>query len=500
MGVTEVSCKGNLELVNPCLGKTNITFTELPDLPPANDPMEFVWAVVNSVSNLFAVVLVGGILAVVVPLVGLLVLTCRCVCGLCGGGSEPETKDDLGKRNTWGCLFTVLYMPLMHALYVPDETLPISTRARGVSPVRARVLLVCTIFCVNHLPSAISSLQDHAKFLAEKAPGILWQPLNDTGVLVNTNSDEFQTAVSSRLEACAVDVGVAVDQALTNSPLLKFVSTTAQYLQAADPLATKLVDAVEQLRANMSDLWRQHIHNASIELQQAETRCPGCVPAKHKQQVDGFKAALNQVSTSVDQLKTLRDKMKSANLQQYVDKISQGSLIKIMIQAKAMDLKNAIGNFLDVGRKLFNLTANSFISATSVRLQQLKTYENIEFSDTVKDIQSKYSLGTIGIVVGMAIVCALYTIANQCSCANQRTGLCSLRSGSWFLSGAVFFFLLAFSVSIVASSFGVVVGIGIERVLCHPLEQPTAPECRHMLAFVQKALFPVRYVTWLVGT
>ncbi|XP_049524295.1 uncharacterized protein LOC119454298 [Dermacentor silvarum] len=133
-----------------CLGKTNITFTgtsrqalnyesletfgirnfiawmqkhfaalvmaepSIPkDLPPANDPMEFVWAVVNSMSNLFAVVLVGGILAVVVPLVGLLVLTCRCVCGLCGGGSEPETKDDLGKRNTWGCLFTVLYMPLM---------------------------------------------------------------------------------------------------------------------------------------------------------------------------------------------------------------------------------------------------------------------------------------------------------------------------------------------------------------------------------------------------
>ncbi|XP_054925684.1 uncharacterized protein [Dermacentor andersoni] len=349
---------------------------------------------------MFALVLVGAILAVLVPVMGLLVLMCRCVCGLCGGGSEQETKDDLGKRNTWGCVFTILYMLLMF-------------------------LLVGAIFCVNHLPAAISSLQDHAKFLADNAPQILWKPVNDTDVLVNTNSDEFQTAVSARLKACAIDVGVAMDQGLTSSPLLKIVNTTAQYLQAVEPLATKLVDAVEQLKGNMSDLWQQYMHNASTELAQAETRCPGCVPAQHKKQVDDFNDALNVVSASVDQLKTLKQTIENANLQQYADKVGQGSAIKVMLQEKA--------------------------------------------------------------------------VANQCGCANQRTGLCSLRSGSWLLSGAVLFFLLTFSLSIVASSVGVMVGIGIERVLCHPLEQPTAPECRHMLTFVHKALFPVRHVTCLKG-
>ncbi|XP_075559835.1 uncharacterized protein LOC142591393 [Dermacentor variabilis] len=283
-----------------------------------------------------------------------------------------------------------------------------------------------------------------------------------------------------------------MDQGLTSSPLLKFVNNTAQYLQAVEPLATKLLDAAEQLKGNMSDLWQQYMHNASTELAQAETRCPGCVPAQHKKQVDDFNDALNVVSASVDQLKTLKQTIKNASLQQYADKIGQGSAIKVMLQEKAEELTKAIDDFLDVGRELFNSTAAIFESSTSALLQQLRTYEKIDFPEPLKDIQSNYSLGTIGIVVAMGVVCLLYTIANQCSCANQRTGLCSLRSGSWLLSGAVLFFLLTFSVSIVASSFGVMVGIGIERVLCHPLEQPTAPECRNMLAFVHKALFPAQ--------
>ncbi|XP_070379783.1 uncharacterized protein [Dermacentor albipictus] len=487
-----------------CLGKTNITFTKtsilsvqfesiesfgirnlivwmqkhfaalvmpepsIPaDLPPANDTVPFVLSLVTATNGLFAVVLVGAILAVLVPVMGLLVLMCRCVCGLCGGGSEQESKDDLGKRNTWGCMFTVLYMPLM-------------------------LLLISAIFCVNHLPAAISSLQDHAKFVADNAPRILWKPLNDTDVLVNTNSDEFQTAISARLKACAIDVGVAMDQGLTSSPLLKFVNTTAQYLQAVEPLAAKLVDAVEQLKGNMSDLWQPYIHNASTELAQAETRCPGCVPAQHKKQVDDFNDALNVVSASVDQLKTLKQTIKNANLQQYAGKVGQGSAMKVMLQEKAVELTKAIGDFLDVGRELFNSTAEIFVSRTSALLQQLRTYEKIEFPAPLKDVQSSYSLGTIAIVVVMGVVCLLYTIANQCGCGNQRTGLCSLRSGSWLLSGAVLFFLLTFSLSIMASSVGVIMGIGIERVLCHPLEKPTAPECRHMLVFVHKALFPAQ--------
>ncbi|XP_070379785.1 uncharacterized protein [Dermacentor albipictus] len=405
-----------------CLGKTNITFTKtsilsvqfesiesfgirnlivwmqkhfaalvmpepsIPaDLPPANDTVPFVLSLVTATNGLFAVVLVGAILAVLVPVMGLLVLMCRCVCGLCGGGSEQESKDDLGKRNTWGCMFTVLYMPLM-------------------------LLLISAIFCVNHLPAAISSLQDHAKFVADNAPRILWKPLNDTDVLVNTNSDEFQTAISARLKACAIDVGVAMDQGLTSSPLLKFVNTTAQYLQAVEPLAAKLVDAVEQLKGNMSDLWQPYIHNASTELAQAETRCPGCVPAQHKKQVDDFNDALNVVSASVDQLKTLKQTIKNANLQQYAGKVGQGSAMKVMLQEKAVELTKAIGDFLDVGRELFNSTAEIFVSRTSALLQQLRTYEKIEFPAPLKDVQSSYSLGTIAIVVVMGVVCLLYTI------------------------------------------------------------------------------------------
>ncbi|KAH8036435.1 hypothetical protein HPB51_000537 [Rhipicephalus microplus] len=81
-------------------------------------------------------------------------------------------------------------------------------------------------------------------------------------------------------------------------------------------------------------------------------------------------------------------------------------------------------------------------------------------------------------------------LANQCSCSSSRTGLFSLHTGGWLLSGAVLFFLLTFTVPMLVSSASMVLGIAIERFVCHPLESPTAPECRHLLAFAHDTLIP----------
>ncbi|KAL3200512.1 hypothetical protein MRX96_013164 [Rhipicephalus microplus] len=355
---------------------------------------------------------------------------------------------------------------------------------------RTRMLLVSAIVSYNHASAIISSMQGQVKFLEEYAPEILWQPVVETSVLVNTNSEEFEKAVNSRLDDCATDMGDVVERALTTSPLLQFIKVAAQCLDMAEPIAVRLVDAVEQLKGNMSDLWSPHIHTASAQLEQAETRCPGCISADHKKRMDAFNDELTTVSASVDPLKTLRDKLKNANLKQYADKINQGPAVKMMLKGKVAELKKSLADFLDVGRELFNSTAEKYASSMNVTLDYLNSFTNETMSDHVKSFLPTYTQTVLVVLAIMGVVCGLYTIANQCSCSSSRTGLFSLHTGGWMLSGAVLFFLLTFTVPMLVSSASMVLGIAIERFVCHPLESPTAPECRHVLAFAHDTLIP----------
>ncbi|KAL1416707.1 hypothetical protein MTO96_027604 [Rhipicephalus appendiculatus] len=208
-------------------------------LLPLNDTYTAVETLLTVTTGTTLLVLLSCMLAALVPGMGLLVLCCRCACHLCGGGSGPETKEDIGRRNTCGCCFSICNMPLM-------------------------MLLVFAIACYNHAYATVSSIQDEVTFLDKNAPNIFWQPVVDTSVLVNTNSDEFKLAVNARIDG----------------------------LDLAEPIAGRLIDAMEQLKGNMSDLWDPYIKTASAQLEQVETHCHGCVPEEHKERMDAFDGVL----------------------------------------------------------------------------------------------------------------------------------------------------------------------------------------------------------------
>ncbi|KAK8766081.1 hypothetical protein V5799_007139 [Amblyomma americanum] len=82
-------------------------------LPPLDKVGDVAHSIVTAAASIFALVVLGGFLAAVVPITGLAVLCCRCVCGLCGGRSgDGEKKADASMRNTCGCVFSTVTLPL----------------------------------------------------------------------------------------------------------------------------------------------------------------------------------------------------------------------------------------------------------------------------------------------------------------------------------------------------------------------------------------------------
>ncbi|XP_077490986.1 uncharacterized protein LOC144101723 [Amblyomma americanum] len=260
-------------------------------LPPLDKVGDVAHSIVTAAASIFALVVLGGFLAAVVPITGLAVLCCRCVCGLCGGRSgDGEKKADASMRNTCGCVFSTVTLPLT-------------------------LFLVCAIACFNHVPAMLSSFKAQAKFLEEHAPGILRKPLD---------------CISS----CANELGVSVDEVITNSPLAKFVDAAGKHLQAAEPAVSELTNAAEELDGEMGTLWALYIQNAAKELGDAESQCPGCVPPEHKTKMDSFDAAHLVVSGNVSPLQALADKLKNANFQQDIDQVRKGSGVKATVQGK----------------------------------------------------------------------------------------------------------------------------------------------------------------------
>ncbi|KAK8776372.1 hypothetical protein V5799_030280, partial [Amblyomma americanum] len=169
--------------------------------------------------------------------------------------------------------------------------------------------------------------------------------------------------------------------------------------------------------------------------------------------------------------------------------VRKGSGVKATVQGKMDEVKKSIAAFLGVAKDLHVTYAPGLTEGVNATIAKLRLLDS-DPPDDVAELLPMYTAGIISAVVVMAVVTVAYVIGNNCSCCGNRTGLCSLRTGSWVLSTGVLFYLVTFSVPMLASSVSMALSIAIERYVCHPVENPASPQSREVVAFAYGLLFP----------
>ncbi|XP_070389085.1 uncharacterized protein [Dermacentor albipictus] len=395
-------------------------------------------------------------LALVFPLFGLSLLTCRFCCGACGGRTDVfEKKYD----SFWRCV----------CFFSLGTCCAFMTFACG-----------CAIIANMYTHAGISSLPSYPKRVIQDVETGYLKTQHEIDTLFLTDYAIFEAEMKDRLQNCAKIIGEDIEGILAVNPVLlakKLVNhivnmtteaqvmklSSDQYLAATSAVATQILfepgkSAVAKVIATCSTL------QTNVDL------CDAIKSAKANLQAQSSNfAPLTDLGKAMANYSEMLNTLNAAQFQPVVDKASNPTAKDDFMKAVNAGV-NAAKDYLQKLGDDYGDTSNTFY------IEPLEFPEDI-MTAVDKRIIGKYRKfrpyvlafsGFNAALVGLLLVCptTLY-VCGLCVVAwAPARGRCTYRSGRWCFSLGAFVFVLLFGFAVLLALAGLVAAFMTTRCGC----------------------------------
>ncbi|KAH6943541.1 hypothetical protein HPB50_024314 [Hyalomma asiaticum] len=341
----------------------------------------------------------------------------------------------------------------------------------------------------HHASEALDSATKQAQFLADTIPAVLHKPINDIGLIMGPNLNNFSAALDDRLQVCSEEGRSALD-VLAKDPLLEFATTAADRLSAVMKFAGEIEKTVNSgdFRAILES-WNE----TAALLMDAAYACTKATctkitkihlnsSAKELKTIQEFMSKPFNFPPSIATWKLDPTQEKAAALRQ-VTKVRN---VKLDLATHAEALQKELKEFGDRLNETVG-QLNDSVKRVVERANSAAAYVR----DPPDDVKTRLRLYKTLVVTGAAIVTvitAIYMFGNQCIMWRARTGFFSFTTASRAMLAAGFMFLLFFPMFMVVSTLGTTMGLAIDSKLCAPALDPGAPSSRPFIEFLAAKL------------
>ncbi|KAH6943545.1 hypothetical protein HPB50_024318 [Hyalomma asiaticum] len=373
------------------------------------------------------------LLAVVVPVVGLFVLCVRCLRR--PKYEEPETEEQAASRTTSSFRFWAFIVVLTF-------------------------MAIGALVTRSHASVAWGGLQEQLGYIVHTMPGVLRKPITDIGIIVGPNFKTFSAALNERMKSLTL-IGELADKIENASNSDDVVKVRNNFFKATD----SVYDAATACTTPCPAATKSSLESKNSEFEQFSIGNPVTLPSSLKGMVSELKkprqaAALKEVPTSKRLKETLDNNTKELHekLKEFSDRFSK-----------------SIGKLDDSVKRMVKRAQEAAASLKSPPVE-------------VKTGMAAYQAVISVVAAVIAIIVGLYIFGNQCIMWRASSGFCSFNTASWAMTLAVFVFLISFPIFMVASSFGTIVGLGVDRRVCTPAMHLGAPTSRPFIEFLAEKL------------
>ncbi|XP_077490116.1 prominin-1-A-like isoform X1 [Amblyomma americanum] len=431
------------------------------------DPVHVFWNRWREFTPMFKGMLIllgiGLSLALVVPLVGVLVLCCRCCCKRCGGADNvPEKKGDAARRGWRGVVLFLLAVVLLFAV-------------------------VCAFVTNAYVPAAVMKFPDSLGNSAHDVVLIVNKTKDEVDHLLVKNYREFKDEFEQRLDVCTLQVGDDVAKIITASPAFK-LKAVAKNVVSLSSEVNKIADSAEQAKTLVTKIVNS-IDSIKQSVEDAYQKCKDTSPPDPAvcDKINQQKKELEFISVSVNldkiqKAKENLDNIKPAELQKKIDEALDTEKRKADIMDKVKSATDKIRAKLnDVEQTLGNMS-NKFNLPLIPQGDALNVSQIQSRFEEASPYITYYGYGTLAIACVLAVVLVCYILGLTWGGCGSREGSCNRKTGGSCLTTGAVIFILAFFIPMVLSTVILAVGIMGQRGICDVARNPGGPESKQLVS------------------
>ncbi|XP_067120917.1 prominin-1-A-like isoform X2 [Centruroides vittatus] len=418
--------------------------------------------------GMLLIAVIGLVLAIILPISGLLFCCCRCA-GKCGSKKNvPEQRRDSCRRIVWG---TVMFLILLAMMF-------------GV---------VCAFVTNEYIEHGVNSL-----------PWTLKDNIGDVNLYLNNTKSEINHLLKKNFQQLQMKLGETLDksgetvkdrlgevtQAAAVNNLTEIVSRLGQVqnrLKKAVQYTEQLYKASNQLQTHLTDIKEQ-----LIEIQKR------CTSDSCQEQIKQYNTSAFSVATNVYKFPNLSYVFHNIStlLNQNIEtEIKEGKIafdklsdtIQKAVNKTIPDIKHKISL---VGSELSTAADNITLMLRFPQLNQAESYI-VKYEPLVKEYSKYRWYACIGFCCGMLSIVMCFAFGLICGTCGQQPGniysdnTCNKGAGADFLLlGVGLLFLFSFLLLIAMTALFLIGGT-TEKVICDLVSNSSNPQLRQLIELIQ---------------
>lgn len=412
--------------------------------------------------GLLILLVIGLSLALIVPLIGVLVLCCRCCCKRCGGANNvPEKKGDAARRGWRGVILFLLAVVLLFAV-------------------------VCAFVTNAYVPAAVLKFPDSLGNSAHDVVVIVNKTKEEVDHLLVKNYGEFKDEFQQRLNVCTHQVGDDVANIISTSPAFKLKDVAENVVKLNSEINTiatsagevkNIVSGIEQSIVNI----KKYIDDAYKECSATSASGAPCDEISKQKKVLDF-APVSVKLDEINNVKNNLDKIQPSELKNKIDEALDTEKRKTEIMNKVKTATDKISDKLNEVEKTLKDMSSKFdlqiipggsalnVSPIQSRFEEASPYITY------------YGYGTLAIACILAVILGCYILGLTWGGCGSREGSCNRKTGGSCLTTGAVIFILVFFIPMVLSTVILAVGIAGQRGVCDVARNPGGPESKSLVS------------------
>ncbi|XP_065306095.2 prominin-like protein [Dermacentor albipictus] len=400
----------------------------------------------------------GISLALVFPVFGCLLLTCRCCCGTCGGASDAFEGE---RDHVWKCL----------CFFSLGICCALMTAAAGYA-----------ILSDLYMYTGITNLLPHVNRLLRDVETLYNKTQDEIDTLLMKDFSIFEMEMGQRLDSCVKLIAEDSDKGTSGavSPLLaveKLISHIAAMKKAAEKAresALHLADNVSRLAEALTfPTTMSHVLKVSEKCFALVPRPPPCEPVLDAKALLNVQSGyLPMASGVLDVLSNYTAQLTAIDAAAQKAQVGQAAQVPNskaqFLQAAGVSVQQAkdyirqLGDHLGDEANLFYIDLLEFPEVLAQTVQE-KLGKPYRAAEPYLAIYTIVKLGIIGVLI--VSMCA-YVLGLLVVAWGQPAGCCNYRSGRWCFSCGACLFVLLFGFIALGATVGLLGSILVSRCGC----------------------------------
>lgn len=423
--------------------------------------------------GLLVLLVVGLSLALLVPLVGVVALCCRCCCRRCGGARGlPERKGDAAKRGWRGVCLFLLALGLMFSL-------------------------VCAFVTNAYVPAAVMSLPDNLGNSAHDTLLVVNKTKDEVDNLLVKNYGQFKFHFVQRLNVCSDQVGDDVSRIITRSPAFKLKDVVVPNVENLTAEVNK-IDASARLAKEAAKNVSDAISNIKKHIDEAFKKCNNqAAPKETCNQIDAQKKKVDVELPDLDKklgaIEKAKKDLESLNIDDLKNKINEA----LDTEKRKKDVMDRIKTVSDkIVTKLDEVGATLQTNSEKLDLNNITKPGQLDTTSIRNTFQeaapyiSYYGYATLAIACILAAILVFYVLGLLWGGCGSREGSCHRKTGGSCLTTGAVLFIMAFFIPMLLSTVLLFAGIAGQRGACDVARNPSGVEFKRLASWASRSWLP----------